>query len=43
MKKWVVESPVASYSMSDFVEDVKRNCAREDVMLDNDLFNELVG
>jgi hypothetical protein len=26
-----------------FVEDVKRNCAREDVMFDNDLFNELVG
>ena len=33
----------AGYSMSDFVEDVKRNCAREDVMFDNDLFNELVG
>ena len=33
----------AGYSMSDFVEDVKCNCAREDVVFDNDLFNELVG
>lgn len=30
------------YSMADFVEDVKCNCAREGVMFENDLFNELV-
>ncbi len=32
----------ADYSMADFVEDVKRACAREAVPFDNDLFNELV-
>jgi len=31
-----------NYSMSDFVEDVKYNCAREGVVFENDLFNELV-
>lgn len=30
------------YSMADFVEDVKCNCAREGVVFENDLFNELV-
>jgi predicted oxidoreductase (fatty acid repression mutant protein) len=30
------------YSMADFVEDVKCNCAREGVIFENDLFNELV-
>jgi hypothetical protein len=30
------------YSMSDFVEDVKCNCAREGIVFDNDAFNELV-
>jgi hypothetical protein len=30
------------YSMSDFVEDVKCGCAREGVVFENDLFNELV-
>jgi GTP cyclohydrolase FolE2 len=29
------------YSTSDFVEDVKRACAREAVPFDNDIFNEL--
>ncbi len=33
----------ADYSTSDFVEDVKRACAREAVLFDNDIFNELVG
>jgi hypothetical protein len=32
----------ANYSMSDFVEDVKCSCAREGVVFENDLFNELV-
>ena len=32
----------AAYSTGDFVEDVKRACARETVLFDNDLFNELV-
>jgi hypothetical protein len=32
----------ANYSMADFVEDVKCNCAREGVVFENDLFNELV-
>ncbi len=31
------------YSMADFVEDVKCSCAREGVVFENDLFNELVG
>ncbi len=31
----------ADYSTSDFVEDVKRACAREAVLFDNDVFNEL--
>ncbi len=31
------------YSMSDFVEDVKCGCAREGVLFDNDIFNELAG
>jgi hypothetical protein len=31
----------ANYSMADFVEDVKCSCAREGVMFENDLFNEL--
>jgi hypothetical protein len=30
------------YLMADFVEDVKRSCAREGVVFENDLFNELV-
>ena len=30
------------YSMADFVEDVKCSCARDGVMFENDLFNELV-
>jgi GTP cyclohydrolase FolE2 len=32
----------ADDSASDFVEDVKRACAREAVPFDNDIFNELV-
>jgi predicted oxidoreductase (fatty acid repression mutant protein) len=32
----------SGYSMSDFVEDVKCNCAREGVAFENDLFNEWV-
>jgi hypothetical protein len=32
----------SGYSMSDFVEDVKCNCAREGIVFENDLFNELV-
>jgi hypothetical protein len=31
------------YSMADFVEDVKCSCAREGIVFENDLFNELVG
>ncbi len=31
----------ADYSTSDFVEDVKRACAREAVPFDNEIFNEL--
>ncbi len=31
----------ADYSTGDFVEDVKRVCARKAVPFDNDLFNEL--
>jgi hypothetical protein len=30
------------YSMADFVEDVKCNCAREGIAFDNDVFNELL-
>jgi hypothetical protein len=33
----------ADYSTGDFVEDVKRACAREAVPYDNDLFSELTG
>ncbi len=33
----------ADYSAGDFIEDVKRACARGCVAFDNDLFNELVG
>ncbi len=33
----------ADYSTSDFVEDVKRACAREAVLFDNDMLNELAG
>ncbi len=33
----------ADYSTSDFIEDVKRACAREAVPFDNDMFNELAG
>ncbi len=33
----------ADYSTGDFVEDVKRACAREAVPFDNDLFSELTG
>jgi len=33
----------AGYSIADFVEDVKCRCAREDIVFDNDIFNELVG
>jgi len=33
----------ADYSTGDFVEDVKRACAREAIPFDNDIFNELVG
>jgi hypothetical protein len=32
----------ANYSPGDFLEDVKRACAREAVPFDNDIFNELV-
>jgi hypothetical protein len=32
----------ANYSMADFVEDVKCSCAREGVVFENDLFNQLV-
>jgi len=32
----------AVYSLADFVEDVKCACAREGVVFDNDLFNELI-
>ncbi len=31
------------YATSDYVEDVKRACAREAVLFDNDIFNELAG
>jgi hypothetical protein len=31
-----------NYSIADFVEDVKCSCAREGVLFENDLFNELV-
>jgi hypothetical protein len=30
-----------NYSIVDFVDDVKRACAREDVVFDNDVFNSL--
>ena len=33
----------ADYSWTDFVEDVKCACAREAVLFDHDIFNELVG
>ena len=33
----------ADYSTGDFVEDVKRACARESIPFDNDIFNELGG
>jgi hypothetical protein len=33
----------ADFSLADFVEDVKCRCAREDIVFDNDIFNELVG
>jgi len=33
----------ADYSTGDFVEDVKRACAREAVPFDNDLFSDLTG
>jgi hypothetical protein len=32
----------SGYSMADFVEDVKCSCAREGIVFENDLFNELV-
>lgn len=32
----------ADYSTGDFVEDVKCGCARERILFDNDLFNQLV-
>jgi hypothetical protein len=32
----------ANYSTADFVEDVKCSCAREGIVFENDLFNELV-
>jgi hypothetical protein len=32
----------SAYSMADFVEDVKCSCAREGIVFENDLFNELV-
>lgn len=34
---------VGSYSTSDFIEDCKRECAREGIVWDNDLFNEVAG
>jgi hypothetical protein len=34
---------LADGSLADFVEDVKCACARDGVIFDNDLFNELVG
>ncbi len=33
----------AGYSTAEFVEDVKRACAREAVPFDNDIFNEMTG
>jgi hypothetical protein len=33
----------ADYSLADFVEGVKCRCAREDIVFNNDIFNELVG
>ena len=33
----------AGYLTGDFVEDVKRACARESITFDNDIFNELAG
>jgi hypothetical protein len=33
----------ADYSAGDFVEDVKRTCAREAIPFDNDILNELAG
>jgi hypothetical protein len=32
----------SDYLMADFVEDVKCSCAREGIVFENDLFNELV-
>jgi hypothetical protein len=32
----------SEYSMADFAEDVKCQCAREGILFDNDTFNELV-
>jgi hypothetical protein len=32
----------SDYSTADFVEDVKCACAREGIVFENDLFNELV-
>ncbi len=32
----------SDYSLADLVEDVKCRCAREDIVFDNDIFNELV-
>jgi hypothetical protein len=32
----------ADYSLADLVEDVKYRCAPEDIVFDNDIFNELV-
>ena len=33
---------LSNYGMADLVFDVKNACAREGVMFDNDLFNELI-
>jgi hypothetical protein len=33
----------ANHSMTDFVEDVKYSCAREGILFDNDVLNDLVG
>jgi hypothetical protein len=33
----------ADYPIADFEEDIKCLCAREDIVFDNDILNELVG
>jgi len=33
---------LSTYGMADLVFDVKNACAREEIMFDNGLFNELI-